>query len=313
MGICLLLLTYVSVSFVKAGISERFPRASQIYNYYCGKYLGTAFDYFTVVSIYLCFIVMLSGAGAAMNQYFGIPVMVGAVIMGILACMTVMFGLQRMVDIIGKIGPMIIILVMVMGLVAIFNSDLSRLSEISAWINSTEMLRASSNWFMSALSYVGISIVWLATFMTAIGSSSKSPRSVTIGAAAGVFAFIFGMVILATALMLNIESIVGTQIPSLILASNISPVLAMGFTVIVVAGIYTTAVPLLWTVSSRVAEDGSKRFRIMTCVLAAVGIFVALFISFSSLVNVVYVLIGDLGFILIAFMAVKQLRNLKKN
>lgn len=313
MLVCLILLLYVSISFVKAGIKERFVHANEIYHYYCGKFFGTIFDYFTVISIYLCYVVMLSGAGAAMNQYFGVPVMVGAIAMGLLSCITVMFGLKRMVDIIGKIGPVIIVLVMLLGLSAIANGDISQIGAISHKINNTEMLRASTNWFMSALSYVGISIVWLATFMTALGAASQNPKSVTIGSAAGVVVFILGMFVLATGLMLNIDSVAGTEIPSLILASNISAALGMVFTVIVVAGIYTTAVPLLWTVVNHLADDGTKRFRLSTCLLAAVGTFIALFISFSSLVNVVYVLIGYLGFILIAFMAAKQLKGLKKN
>ena len=44
--------------------------------------------------------------------------------------------------------------------------------------------------------------------------------------------------------------------------------------------------------------------------LAVAGTAVGLLIPFSKLVNVVYVLIGYLGFVLLGFMLVKQLRGI---
>lgn len=308
--ICFALLMYVSISYVRVGFQKKFSRPSLIYTHYCGKYVGIFFDYFTVAAIYLCFTVMIAGAGATMKQHFGLSTTVGAVAMGILACITVMFGLKRMVDIIGKIGPVIIVLVMVLGVGAIVQGGMENLGETAVRIQKMDLMRASSNWAFSAFSYVGISIVWLATFMTALGSDSESSRDASIGAGLGVTAFSFGMVIMAIALMLHIDLVAGTQIPSLVLAEGISPFLAAVFTVIVVAGIYTTAVPLLWTVTSRLTPDGTPRFRTVTCVLAVIGTLVGLLIPFSKLVNVVYVLIGYLGFILLGFMLVKQLRSI---
>lgn len=134
----------------------------------------------------------------------------------------------------------------------------------------------------------GISIVWLAAFMTALDSDSENSRDASIGAGLDVTAFSF---VMAIALMLHIDLVAGTQIPSLVLAEGISPFLAAVFTVIVVADICTTAVPLLWTVTSRLTPDGTPRFRTVTCVLAVIGTLAGLLIPFSKLINVVYILI----------------------
>lgn len=308
--ICLVLLMYVSVSYVQVGFREKFSRPSLIYTYYCGEHIGSFFDYFTVVAIYLCFTVMIAGAGATMKQYFELPTAVGAVIIGVLAGGTVMLGLKHMVDVIGKIGPVIITLVMILGVGAILQGDLGSLGTTAVRIQGMDLMRASSNWALSAFSYVGISIVWLASFMTALGGSAENGWDASIGAGLGVTAFCFGMLIMDVALMLHIDLAAGTQIPSLVLAEGISPLLAGAFTLIVTTGIYTAAVPLLWTVTSRLATDGTPKFRTITFVLAVVGTAVGLLIPFSKLVNVVYVLIGYLGFVLLGFMLVKQLRGI---
>ena len=63
--LCMGLLIFAAVSFIRAGYREKFQNPADVYVYYCGKRLGRAYHYFTTVSIYLCFIVMVAAAGAA--------------------------------------------------------------------------------------------------------------------------------------------------------------------------------------------------------------------------------------------------------
>jgi len=57
--LCMGLLIFAAVSFIRAGYREQFNKPEDVYVYYCGKRLGRAYHYFTTVSIYLCFIVMV--------------------------------------------------------------------------------------------------------------------------------------------------------------------------------------------------------------------------------------------------------------
>lgn len=311
-GVCLLLLLYASAAFVRTGYREQFERPSYIYVYYFGKRMGSVFDYFTVVSIYLCYIVMIAGAGAAVQQHFSLPIVAGGVFIGIMSCVTVMFGLQRMVDIIGKIGPFIIIMVIGLAVITIAQSGFSSFAEASSKVaNELGLMRASSNWFLASLSYLGISIVWLATFMTALGSKANSLRNATAGSCFGVIFYIIGMFLMSIAFILNMDSLANTQIPTLIIAQNINPVLATIFAAIVLVGIYTTAVPLLWTAVSRFAVDKTKKFSVLTCIFAGIGTTTGMLVPFNKLVNIVYVLIGYLGFVLIVFIVLKQIRTRK--
>lgn len=307
--LCMALLVFAAVSFARAGSRERFERPEEVYVYYCGKKLGRAYHYFSVVSIYLCFIVMTAAAGAAVEQHLGVSRIVGAVAIGALACITVMLGLNGLVNILAHIGPVMIIMVIVMGIITLCRADMTTAAETIRKIPEMELLRASKSWVMASISYVGISVVWLPSYLTEIGKNAPNVKTASVGAAGGVVAFYIAMLVIYFATMLNIDTLAGTQIPMLILAADISPLMSIVFSAIIITGIYTAAVPLLWQTAFRLAEEGSLRFRRVSALLAAVGTAASLLLPFNRLMNVVYVLIGYLGFLLLICVLIRPLRR----
>ncbi len=305
------LFLYVGVSFITVGQKEHFEKSNEIYTYYCGKVIGKFFDYFSILFIYMSFIVMIAGAGATINQQYGLSVSVGGILIAVLAGGTVVFGLGKIVDVIGKIGPVIVILSILLGLSAIFMNPggLTRANEV---IPSLNLMKASSNWLFAAGSYVGFCMLWLASFMAAMGATAQSKKEAAWGAILGAVAFSAAVLIVALGLMANIEQVAGTMIPSLILAGNIHPTVAIVFSLTVVAGIYTTAVPLLWTVSSRIAEEKTQKFVILTIALAVIGTFIGLKVPFDRLVNIIYVINGYVGILLLVLMIIKDVSILKQ-
>ena len=99
------------------------------------------------------------------------------------------------------------------------------------------------------------------------------------------------------------------DIPNLILAEKIWKPFSAIFAIVVFGGIYTTAVPLLYNPAARFAKEGTSQFKILTIVLGVVGLVVGLFVPFRSLVNVIYVLNGYLGAVLILFMVYKNVKD----
>ena len=89
-----------------------------------------------------------------------------------------------------------------------------------------------------------------------------------------------------------------------------SCLLYTSFAIIVFAGIYTTAVPLLYNPASRFAKEGTSQFKILTIVLGVLGLIVGLFLPFRVLVNIIYVLNGYVGAVLILFMIYKNIKDL---
>lgn len=303
-----LLFMYVGISFITTGYERRFPKPNDIYTYYCGKAIGKFFDYFSILFIYMSFIVMIGGAGATLNQQYGIPVSVGGIGLAILAGITVIFGLNRIVNVIGKIGPVICVVAILLGISAIIMNP-SGLNEASQIIPNLDLLKASSNWIFAAGSYVGFCMLWLAAFMSSMGATAVNKKTASFGAIFGALGFSLAVIVLALGLMANVEQVAGSLVPSLILAGNIHPSIAVIFSLTVAGGIYTTAVPLLWTASSKIADEKGSKFKYVTIILAVIGTFVGLKIPFDRLVNIVYVINGYVGILLLVLMIIKSIKN----
>lgn len=300
----LVLMTYVAIEFFTVGQTKKFERPSLIFHYYCGKHLGTFFDFFSVLFVFLSFTVMVAGAGAVFEEHYGMSKYIGGVGLAVAVGISVWFGLKSLVDVIGKIGPLIVVIAVALGIVGIVQNP-AGIAEGNTLLPELELTQASTNWFMSGLSYVGFCMLWLAAFLTALGKTARSRREAASGGLVGAVAFSVACIIVGLGLLANITRVGGTEIPMLVLASDVSPLLASGISVVILAGIYTTAVPLLWTVSSRFSADKTPRFKYLTIALAAAGTVIGLILPFSQMVNLVYVINGYVGILLLVLMLAK--------
>lgn len=75
-------------------------------------------------------------------------------------------------------------------------------------------------------------------------------------------------IVMYLAMISDIGNLYMKEIPSLYLADNISPIVGVCFSVALILGIYTTAVPLLWSVTNRIVEDEHPKFKLVTTVIA---------------------------------------------
>lgn len=305
----MLLITYVCVEFFLVGHKHKFDKPSRIFRYYGGKHIGTFFDWFSILFVFLSFTVMVSGAGAVFEEHYGLSKYIGGIGLAAAVGITVWFGLKSLVDVIGKLGPIIVVIAIGLGIFGIARNP-GGIAEGAALLPSLEITQASSNWFLAALSYVGFCLLWLAAFLTALGKTSPSRRDAASGGVLGGTVFALACMIVGLGLLATIERVAGTEIPMLVLAGDVSTVFASGFSVIILAGIYTTAIPLLWTVSSRFFADRTPRFKHFTIILAVAGTLVGLVLPFSQMVNLVYVINGYVGMVFLALMLLKTILRL---
>ena len=100
------------------------------------------------------------------------------------------------------------------------------------------------------------------------------------------------------------------EIPTLYMADKIGSMVGMMFSVMLIAGIYTTAVPLLWSVCNSFAEEKSEKFIIIAVVCSIISLIGGR-LPFSMLVNLIYPLSGIFGIIIICSLFIKKLKKNK--
>lgn len=287
------------------GVRLKAEDSKEVFMYFCGKYLGLFFYWFSQLFILVVFIVMISGAGATVSEHFGLGEVIGRALMAILILITTLLRLNTIIKILGIAGPIIVIFAIVVGAGSFDPIGFSQAGEIIEGIN---LSKATNDWWQAGFVYSSFVLLVALPFLANLGKDEFRRKNVIIGGALGGLIMLVGVFAVYIGILSNIENLYTTDIPTLFLANQISPALALFFSLILLIAIYTTAVGMLWTVSIQFSKGDTFKYRTITVALTIVGFFGGLF-PFAQIIDLVYPIVGYIGLILIAGMLYRQFIN----
>lgn len=311
-GLLGILTTFITVAFMgyaffRVGLNRKKDLSSpnDVFIIFAGQKIGTIYKYLALIVLFLTYAVMVAGAGATIHQQFGIPVIVGSGIMYILSAGTVMLGLEKLTNILGNIGPVIAVIAIILGFIGLFmyQGNLDQADQlVNAALANDTIHAASGNWLISALNYVGLIIMLNAGFLAQTGTHANQIKETKAAALLSLGIYAAGILILFLAFMAGFSRVGGAQVPSLIIANDIHPIVSYLFIVIIMLAIYTTIVAMLWNVASSVAIEGTKTHKWITALIGLIATLIGLFLPFDQLVNIVYVVSGYFGIVFLFIM-----------
>lgn len=316
-GIVLALIVWIALSFSAAGSRHSFQKNEDIFTFFCGKYFGKIYDYFTAFFSYACYLFMLGGVGSTLKEQFGISAVIGVVGLSIAVILTVSMGLQKITDILGFLGTILLVVILLISAVTLirhFDQIPANYEALNTFGPEHFGIEKSiaPNVLINALNYMGTVVIWFITFITMMAVQSERKVEVKVGSVVGSVLFMVSLLIVSFA-MISVLPIVGaSDVPSVVMAANLWEPLAAVFAIIVVGGSYTTAVPLLWTPVSRFAKDGSPRARFLSVVLGIIGIIVALFVPYKTLMNYVMNVGGMMAYLMFVFVLIADIRMFRE-
>lgn len=322
LGTLSILTIFIGFSFVGYSLftvgydhQEDLLRTNDIYHIYTNQFFGRVYEGVSFIAIFLTYSVMIAGAGATIQQQFALPVYIGSSLMFALVALVVMLGLNRLTDILGKLGPIIAIAAIILGIYA-FIVYWDRLPQAEALIQEAvqnkEIQTSSGNWLISGLNYVGYNLILFAGYLSQTGRQARSNRDSAISGTLGGGFFSIAVFISYLGFMASFSVSGKASVPTLILANDIHPLVGWFFVIMIMCGIFTTAVTLLWNSVSVFAEDGTKRYKILTLIVGLIGLIIGSVVSFDHLLNIVYNVAGYFGIALIAVMVWRQIEWRKK-
>lgn len=306
--ISMVLYAWVGGAMTDIGFHHREQAKANAYSIVCGKWLGTFYEYFVRVFLFAVVVVMISGAGATLNEYYGMNYYVGSLFMALLIFLAFACGFSKLIDIIGCIGPVIIVFSIIVAIGSIASDgNLQLATDVSQLAD----MQASPYWWVSGMLYAAYNIFGAVPFLMTMGAEAGSGREVRIGG------FLGGIVLMGAVLFMNMALILRTElaatyaVPTLQLAKDLSPVLGAVFSVILLCGIFSTAAPMMWTVCSKLAGVGTKKSLIVAAVLTAIAFGLGQ-LPFGTLVGIIYPYTGYLGILLLACLAVYRVKAVRK-
>ena len=310
LAITFILYCYVTAVVLRDGRNLRLESGNQIFEYYCGKYIGRFFGVFAPAFFFCMYAVMLSGAGAALSEHLGWNQQVGIFAMAIAALVTVMLGLDGLVAIVSKLGPVIVALSLVVGVIGIVRSP-QGIAESADVLPTIDVLQAAPNWAVSGFIFPGLGILMLVPFLASLSRRVRNDREAITGGLVGAITFVAAVGVVAYGLLANIGDVYDKQIPMLWIADQVFAGAGSLFSVVLFAGIYTTAVPLLWTAVNRIeANDKSTRAKVLAVIGTVIAVLLAQ-VPFAELVNLLYPIAGYLAVVLLVCIVVRHIRNIR--
>lgn len=299
-----LLFAFVGMQVAQLGSQVHATSHKDLLSLIFGRHLGIVIDLLLTFFLFGVGVAMLAGSGAMFKQLLDIEPFYGSLLMTFMVGLTLCLNTQRVVDVISWLTPGLIVVILAIAAYSLFTAepDMAVLEAAAA-----QREPAAPHWLLSAVLYAAFNISVGFPMLAVIGGQAPSAAQAGKGGILGGLGLGAMILLLNLCMFLNLDQLAGIEMPTLLLASNISPVLGWLMALAILAMIYNTAVAMFYGFTARFLPAETTRFRLGGAVFCATG-FGLSFVGFTQLISTVYPMLGYVGLALIVAVVVSWLR-----
>lgn len=258
-----------------------------------------------------CFVlgfVMIAGAGSNLNQQFGFPIWMGALLCAVLVFVCSLFDFQKVSVVIGSFTPFIVGFISLAAVYVFFFTpvDFSSSAKITQTVPTT-----LPNVWVSLFNYFAMCLMTGASIAFVLGGEEYDSETAYKGGRIGGFLVGLVTVLETFTIFLSISYVKDADLPMLTLLTRLNAKLGFVMAILIYGMIFNTAISLYYALARRLT--GKKPQLFIPTMGALVGIGYGLsFFGFKSLVAIVYPMIGYVGFILISVLLIAWIQSKQK-
>ncbi|AMC00013.1 hypothetical protein AWM75_00005 [Aerococcus urinaehominis] len=274
---------------------------SELFNNISSPFISKVIDFLINMTLFSTGFIMIAGAGTNLEQQFGLPIWMGALLVSALVYMTAFMDVDRVTKLIGAITPFVIIFLIGIFIYTLNNSPHSFQEAMAI---SAAQPTTLPNWALSSLNYTSLSLTLAISMAVVIGGEQYSPKQAGFGGLFGgalVSALLF---VSFFSIALNIDSVKDSSMPLLTLFNNFDPRLGLAMAVIIFGMIYNTAIGMYYALAKRVSRSQPQHFKRNMLILIVIG-FILSFVGFDTLVAYLYPFVGYCGFFVIGLLLIQ--------
>jgi uncharacterized membrane protein YkvI len=301
-----LLFVFLGMQVARIGTQLRAHSHKVVLEAVFGARLGSIVDLALIFFLFGVGVAMLAGTGSLFREHLGLPLLAGGLFMAVLVSLTLCLNVQRIVDLISAVTPLLLCLVIVLVTYALFRSD-ADIATLNA-LALQQQDRAAPNWFLGGVLYASFNIAVGFPLLAVLSGGSSNIRNTTRGGVLGGMGLGLLILLLNVGLFANLDQIHGAELPTVLLAKSLSPWVGVLMMISLCCMIYSTAVGMFFAFSARFADPETPKFRVISVVSCFVGLALS-FAGFTTLVGTVYPLLGYLGIALIIGVAAHWWRH----
>ena len=300
----------VGIVMLTKGFDNREVTDFRHYEYYCGKKIGKIYSFIIPVALIMVMSVLISAAGATLEQYYSVNRFVGTAVMSALILAVYLLGFEKLVKVVSGVGIFVIIFVIFVGLYTTVR-DFSNFSEIGNYTEKLSEFQTAPHWTLSSVLYLSLNFLSGSNYYTTLGRHAESRRSARLGAAIGSMALVISIALINFSILFNAKDIISVSVPTLFLAKKISDIFGGVFSVVLILGIFSACTTTVWSFCSGFFRNDVKKNRIFSAATVFACMFLG-FVPFGNLVSVVYPMIGYMGLFFIGAVIYKGISEKKK-
>lgn len=281
----------------------------EIIRFSSGKIVGTFIDIVITIFLFGALAAMIAGAGAIFKEQFHLSPLLGTLVMAGITLITVLTGIKGVINAISYVVPILLGSVFFIVGYSLFTNPIS-----TADINHSLTLQgAAPHWLISAVNYASYNLVIAIAVLGPLGTQVKEKRTLFLGALFGGLGLGLGILGIYFSILTHITEVSGLEIPLILIASKVSPLFQILFSIVLFAEVYTTAVGSMFGFVRRINLQPSRRMKILSVVTAVLAFGASQF-GFSNMVKYLYPAVGYGGMVmLISLLGVWILRRKELN
>ena len=264
----------------------------------------SAIGYFMAILLYTAIVSMTAAGGALLNQLFGLPRVIGGILVTVLVILTVLGEFERVSKVFRHIMPVLFVTVVAVSILVI-----TMPLEPSNLHAELEPSPLAPNWVIAALLYISVNMLGMIAVIAKSAVNAKNSRHGIGGAGlGGIFLGMLSFVLLA-AMQKDMYYTQALDMPMLGFAGRVSPFLTVVYGLVLFCSIYSAATSNYYAFTTKIKEGPHKKKLVI--LFAVLGFLMGL-MGFKNVIGILFPIIGFLGFVVIGMLIVNFFVVLKK-
>lgn len=269
-----------------------------------GQKVGTVIDIIITFFMFGIVVTMAAGAGAIFVEQFGKPAFAGGLFMMGISLVTVLLGIDKVIESISFVAPVLVVSILTLSLVTILNFPQGLANNLSV---ANTARAAVPFWPAAAILYGSYNLVLAIPVLAPLGALSDR-KQLRSGAIIGGLGLGVCALAISASILTRSPGVTRFQVPMLAIAGGISPFVRTLYSFVLVAEIYTTAVAGLYGFTSRLSKQGTTAYRWLATGTCIVALILAQF-GFSNLVGTLFPLEGLAGLLMLGALSYGYLKH----
>ncbi|GAB6168662.1 transporter [Clostridium carnis] len=277
----------------KISIKYRLNSYSDVIKVVSPNFLGKITGGITTLYLISSASIILAGSGALINQFFGIPKIVGSLIMIVIAIFFLLRDTDGLIEVNSFIVPTLVITITTITLLYfLFCKDMV------SWSFLTQFEPKKTGITSSTILYSGYNILCCLGVLVPLSNQIRKPKTMVFGVAIGAIGLAALSFAINFLLMINQPYIFEYEIPLLFVAQRFGSVMQALLLVVIWLEMFSTEVSDVYSISKTLEQTFKIGFKKGIFIVLAIALPVSR-IGFSKLIGSLYPLFGLLSLLFI--------------